>query len=70
MNSTIEKFTRAEIKQGLNKCTEPQQLLFKRMYSHKNTALPIDIVVDNMPIEKLDWALTQIEKTFQKNKID
>lgn len=66
MNSTIEKFTRQTIKDGLKRCTESQQFLFKRMYSPKNLELPIDEVVDKMPIEKLDWALTQIESTNKK----
>lgn len=68
MNSTIEKFTREAIKCALNKCSEPEILIFKRMYSHKNLSLTIDQVVNNMPIEKLDWALTQCEETLNKKQ--
>jgi hypothetical protein len=66
MNSTIENFTRQSIKDALKKCTEPQQLVFKKMYSHKDLDLPIDKVVDKMPVGKLDWALTQVEQTNKK----
>ncbi len=64
MNNTIKEFTKDSLKNGLSKCTEQQQSLFKRMYSHKNLSLSINDVVDNMPDDKLDWALTQVEKTL------
>jgi hypothetical protein len=66
MNNTIKELYKQNIKDGLAKCTEAQQLLFKRMYSHKNLELAIDKVVDNMPDEKLDMALTQVEATLNK----
>lgn len=65
-NQKIINFTREQLKQGLSQCSSEQQLLFKRMYSHQNLELPINEVVDNMPNEKLDWALTQVEKTLAK----
>ena len=66
MNKTIEQFARQQIKQKLARCTFEQQKLFKRMYSPQNIdALLVD-VCDNMPTEKLDWALTQIEHTLKK----
>lgn len=68
MNTTIEKYARNQIKQLLAQCNEEQQMIFKRMYSHRNLDLPIDAVVDNMPVEKLDWALSQCECTIDKNK--
>lgn len=68
MNSTIEKFARQSIKDCLAKCNGEQVLLFKRMYCHKDLSLPIDEVVDKIPIEKLDWALTQCQNTINKNQ--
>lgn len=47
-------------------CTEDEQLLFKRMYSHTNLELPINDVIDNMPIEKIKRALSQVETTLKK----
>ena len=66
MNKTIEDFTRNTIKEKLALCTEGEQLFFKRMYSHLNLDKPINEVVDLMPLDKLSWALTQIEASLAK----
>ena len=65
MNNQLETFARKTLKEGLSLCTEAQQYLFKRMYSHKNLELPINEIIDNMPEGKLDWAMEQVEKTLQ-----
>lgn len=64
MNKTVSDFTRDSIKMGLKQLPERAQLLFKRMYSHNNLDLDIEKVVDNMPDEKLDWALSQVENSL------
>lgn len=66
MNNQLEDYTRQKIKEGLSKLSEGHQIIFKRMYSHKNLKLPIDEVVDNMPKEKLDWVLTQVQNSLNK----
>ena len=66
MNDQLQAFARTSLKEGLAKLPEDWQLLFKRMYSHKNVELPIDVVVDRMPEEKLDWAMQQVQKSIQK----
>jgi hypothetical protein len=66
MNDTIKQFAKQQLKDGLAKSTEPEQQMFKRMYSHKNLELPINDVVDNMPDEKIDMALSQVERTLNK----
>jgi len=68
MNNKLQDFARNELKIGLAQCTAEEQLLFKRMYSHKNLELPVDDVVDNMPAEKLDWAMQQVERTLAKHQ--
>jgi len=68
MNETLTIYAREQLKEGLAKCTDGNILLFKRMYSHENLELPISEVVDNMPDEKLDWAMRQVERTLIKNK--
>lgn len=55
------------LKDLLSQCTEPQQMLFKRMYCHKNLELPINEAVDQMDESKVDWAITQCERTVGKN---
>lgn len=68
MNETAEKFMREQILIGLNQLTEAHQMIFKRMYSHKNLELPIAEVVEIIPDAKLDHALTQVENTLHKAK--
>lgn len=68
MNDKLQNFAREQLKDMLSQCTKAQQMLFKRMYSHKDLMLDINTVVDNMPEEKLDWAMQQCERTLQKKE--
>ena len=65
MNEELQDFARAQIKNGLAKCSDEQQLLFRRMYSHTNLDASIDEAVDAMDAEKLDWAMQQISRTLE-----
>ena len=67
MNQELQDFARKTLKEGLEKCTDDQRLIFKRMYSHKDLEKPIDAVVDQMPAEKLSWAMDQVKRTVVKN---
>lgn len=67
MNKKVEDFIRQEIKTGLDMCTEKQQLLFKRMYSHKDITKPLDTIVDGMNEDKLETAMDQVERTVFMN---
>jgi hypothetical protein len=68
MNEQLKNFAREELKRGLAQLPEPNQRLFKRMYSHNNLELPIDEVVDKMPEDKLDWAMQQVKNTLVKRE--
>ncbi len=65
MNDTLQEFARTQLKAMLAECTDSQQSMFKRMYSYTDLTLDIDTVVDNVPVEKLDWAMTQCQKTLK-----
>lgn len=65
LNKSLSEYARSSLKDGLKKCTEGQIAKFKRMYS-KDPGQSIDQVVDNMPEEKLDWAMQQVERTLSK----
>ena len=65
MNKTIENMIRTKLKELVVQCTEEQQLLFKRMYSHDDLELPIEQVVDNMYDVQLDTAFSQVERTLK-----
>ena len=68
MNETFANAGREILKGLLAQCTEKQQMMFKRMYSHKNLELPINDAVDQMDENKIDWAITQCEGTFVMKK--
>jgi len=70
MNEQLQNYAREQLKQGLSQCTEGQQRLFKQMYAFKTMDLPINDCVDSMPIEKLDWAMQQVEATLAKAKLN
>lgn len=63
MNDKLRKFAKDYLKNELPKLSAKSINLFKRMYSHQNLDLDINDVVDNMPNEKLDWAMQQVERT-------
>ena len=67
MNERLEKFARDTLKEdlaflGLHDMWYLRK--FRLMYSGNNLGLSIDEVVDRMPAEKLDWALTQTANTL------
>ena len=66
MNDQIQQFARQTLKDGLAQCTEGQRNKFKQMYSFKDRSLPVDVVVDRMPAEKLDWAMQQVQSTLDR----
>lgn len=67
MNETLKNSAKDYLKKLLAQCTEDQQLIFKRMYCHKNLDLPINEAVDQMDEKKIDYAVTQCERTVAKN---
>ena len=48
MNDTLKNTAKEMLKELLAQCTEPQQMMFKLMYCHKNLELPINDAVDQM----------------------
>ena len=65
----IEDMRNVSLIELYEQCTPSQQLIFRRMYSHKNLDMPIDQIVENMPKEKKDWAIQQCENTVNKNNL-
>jgi hypothetical protein len=66
MNPKIKQAYTDMLKELLAQCTEAEQMIFKRMYSHKNLELDINTVVDNMEESKYEWAIIQCEQTIAK----
>jgi len=67
MNETLKLLSKNILKDLLSQCTEPQQMMFKRMYSHTDLDKDIKKCVDDMDESKIDWAITQLERTVEKN---
>ena len=67
MNQTLANSGKEILKGLLVQCSEAQQLMFKRMYCHKNLELPINDAVDQMADDKISFAITQCEKTVENN---
>ena len=68
MNNQLQEFAREQLKDGLPKLPESNQLLFKRMYSHEDLDKPIDDVVDSMPSDRLDWAMQQVQRSIERRR--
>lgn len=66
MNEQLQAHARKTIKEGLARLTEGNRKLFKRMYARSLTT-PIDEVVDAMPVDKLDTAMDQVQRTLKKH---
>ena len=65
MNNELLTFARSRLKELLLQCTEPQRHFFKRMYAGGQLDLDIEVVVDSMSEEKLDWAMMQCQNTLK-----
>lgn len=74
MNSTLKAVAREKILEGLKELPEGWNIKFKLMYGSSCAGdrnmrdVPIEEVVDNIPEEKVDWALTQVENSVKKFK--
>ena len=75
MNQTIETFARQAITDGLSALPAENQRIFKLMYARNKgkrsvedaVLLSVEETVAEIPSEKLDWALQQIENTIKKH---
>ncbi len=68
MNDKLKEFARNEIKEGILKCTEAQQRVFKQAYSYSNMGATIEEIVDNMGEKHLDNAMRLVRKTIENNE--
>ena len=66
MNNQLQAFARKTLKEGLAQLPEGWQRRFKQMYAFGNLDTDIKAVVDNMPNDKLDWAMQQVENSLAK----
>jgi len=67
MNNELQDFARKTLKEGLEKCTDAEQRRFKQMYAGSgwNAGIDINMVVDEMDADRLDWAMKQVRRTLE-----
>ena len=63
MNATLETFARTFLKGIVLKLPSGHQDTFIRMYGKRGQ--DIHEVIDNIPVEKLNWVMTQVENSFK-----
>lgn len=74
MNEQLEEFARKTLIEGLLQLPAGWQERFKLMYARNNgrrsvddaLAMPIVDVVTQMPVNSLDWAMTQVKLSLAK----
>jgi len=68
MNEQLEGFARQTIKDGLAKLPEGHRRTFKRLYAGSgwNEGIDINMVADEMPVDKLDVAMEQVKRSLKK----
>lgn len=74
MNAAIKQFARNELKEKLPLLPDNMQEFFKLLYGRNGgkrsvedaKKMSIAEVVDKMEDEKLDWAMTQMQNSFDK----
>ena len=74
MNKTLELYARAILLENLERLPESNHRIFRMMYARDNgkrsvndaEQMPIAAVVAEMPVEKLDWAMVQVENSLKE----
>ena len=74
MNNQLQSFARQTLLDGLASLPEDWLRTFNLMYGMDDgrrtvedaTAMPIEAVVAEIPEEKLDWAMQQVERSLVK----
>jgi hypothetical protein len=74
MNQQLQDFARQQIRDGLELMGPEQLRVFALMYGRKGgrrsvedaVAMPMAEIVNEIPPEKLDWAMQQVANTLEK----
>ncbi|WP_019101462.1 hypothetical protein [Chromobacterium haemolyticum] len=74
MNTQLQEFARITLKNGLGKLPESNINMFKLMYGRANgersvedaKGMSIDDVISEIPADRLDWAMTQVQNSLDK----
>lgn len=65
-NETLIAAAREILLKALQKLEDKHQKFFIQMYFHNNKEISVEEAVQKLPVEKIDWAITQAEATLKK----
>lgn len=65
-NKTLISEARKLLLQTLLKLEQKHRDFFLRMYFHQNKPTTIEEAVEKLPVDKIDWAISQAESTLKK----
>ena len=74
MNEQLQQFARDALKTGLAQLPNDWQRTFKLIYGRDDgrrsvegaVAMSVDEVVEAVPADKLDWAMSQVQNSLNK----
>jgi len=66
MTRVLHKKKRDKIKYILSRLEDSNRLMFNRMYSPNDLEQDINITIDNLPNNRVDWALTQCKNSYHQ----
>jgi len=69
MNKQLQDFARQTIKEGLALLPESAHRMFIKMYAGGtgyNMGVDVNMVVDEMAADHLDWAMQQVQRSVDK----
>jgi len=77
MNNILQEYSRNYLLENLAKLPDSWQRLFKLMYGTDNgkrsveevEIMDMSDVIAEIPSEKLDWAMTQVDNSLKKQKL-
>lgn len=65
-NETLINASREILLDLLLQLEDKHRAFFIKMYFHKNQDISIEDAVENLPVERIDWAISQAESTLRK----
>lgn len=66
MNAELQKLARSQIIEGLSQLGEKEQRFFVRIFHNKNRDLSIEDAVQKLPENKIDGAMSLVQRTLDK----
>ena len=66
MNDILQNFARQWLKDNIKKLPTGWEMKFKRIYAYDNIMTPINVIIDEIHQDRLDWAMQQVQNSIEK----